>query len=53
MEASIDLSAALNLNLILPGVQTRVTSIRMPKLIEVGFDYVTEMDGARLFRKRK
>jgi hypothetical protein len=23
------------------------------KLLEVGFEYVTDMDGARLFRKRK
>ncbi len=23
------------------------------KLLEVGFEYVTEMDGAKLFRKRK
>lgn len=26
---------------------------RATKLIEVGFEYITEMDGLKLFRKRK
>jgi hypothetical protein len=34
-------------------VKTASTIDEASKLLEVGFEYVTEMDGKKLFRKRK
>jgi len=34
-------------------VRTAKTLEKAEQLLEVGFEYVTEMDGVKIFRKRK
>jgi hypothetical protein len=34
-------------------VKTAITATEAAKLLEVGFEYITKVDGVKLFKKRK